>query len=185
MAARTRTSHLDGGPPADAGELAVLEHVQELALERRMQIPDLVEEDGAVIGRFELADLELVSSGESPALVTEELALQKLSRHGGAVHLDERARLAHTELVDGPCDQVLAGAGFAANEHGDVRARRLANDFSYLQHQRTCPEGKLVPKPATAVVLRFCPGRMSRASNGSLDGLFQYRSGVRGLLRTS
>src|SRR5262249_12875298 len=153
----------DGGPPADAGELAVLEHVEKFTLEGRMQISDLVEKDGAVIRRFELADLELMSSGESPALVTEELAFQKLSRDGGAVHLDERTGLAHAELVDGPCDEVLAGAGFPANDDGDVCPRRLANDFSYLQHPRTCPEGKLVPKPATAVVLRFCPGRTSRA----------------------
>src|SRR5215470_6427967 len=164
---------LDGGPSTDAGELAVLEHVQKLTLKGWMEIADLVEEDGAVICRFELADLELVSSGEGPTLVTEELAFQELSRDGGAVHFDERAGLAHAKLVDGPCDEVLAGAGFAANEDGDVCPRRLANDFSYLQHPRACPEGKLVPKPATAVVLRFDPGLLSRASNGRLDGLFQ------------
>ena len=138
-----------------------------------MEISDLVKEDGALIRRFELADLELVSSGESPALVTEKLAFQKLSRDGGAVYLDEGAGLAHAELVDGPGDEVLAGAGFTANEDGDVCPRRLANNFSYLQHPRTCPEGKLVPQPATGVVLRFSPGRTSRASNSRLDELLQ------------
>src|SRR5262249_22107229 len=106
-----------------------------------------------------------------PALVTEKLAFQKLSRDGGAVYLDEGAGLAHAELVDGPGDEVLAGAGFTANEDGDVCPRRLANNFSYLQHPRTCPEGKLVPQPATGVVLRFSPGRTSRASNSRLDEL--------------
>src|SRR5205807_1620635 len=101
--------HFDGGPTPNAGELPILEHVQELALERRVQIPDLVEEDRAVVRRLELAQLELVGAGERPALVTKQLAFQELARDRGTVDLDEGAGLAHAELMDGPRDEVLAG----------------------------------------------------------------------------
>ena len=87
---------------AHAREVAVLQHVQELGLQRRMQVADLVEEDRALVGRLELADLLLVGAGERAPLVTEQLALQQIVGHGRAVHLDEGARASHGEIVDGP-----------------------------------------------------------------------------------
>src|SRR5262249_25235137 len=98
---------LDGGAASQAGELAVLEDMQELALEGRMQIADLVEEDRAVVGGLEFAELELMGAGERTALVTEQLALQELARHGRAVDLHEGTGLANPELVNGSGDQVL------------------------------------------------------------------------------
>src|SRR6266702_122280 len=136
--------HFDGGPAADAGELTVLEHVEELALERRVQISDLVEEDRAVVGRLELAELELVGAGEGPALVTEQLALQELARDRGTVDLDEGTGPAHAELVDGPRDQILAGSRLPADEHRDIRACRLADDRLYLSHLGALPEGEFL-----------------------------------------
>src|SRR5204862_7272097 len=65
--------HAQGRFPADARELAVLEDVEELGLQRGMKVADLVEEDGSAVSRLELADLELVGAGERAALVTEQL----------------------------------------------------------------------------------------------------------------
>src|SRR5207249_12107275 len=79
---------------ADAGEIAVLEHVEELGLEGGVQVADLVEEDRAVMGRLEFPDLELVGPGERAPLVAKQLALQQLARDGRAVHLDEGTRAA-------------------------------------------------------------------------------------------
>ena len=62
-----------------------------------MQLADLVEEDRAAVGRLELPDLELVGAGEGAALVAEQLALQEVTRHGGAVDLDERGRAPRRE----------------------------------------------------------------------------------------
>ena len=44
---------------ADARELALLEHAQELRLERQRHVADLVEEERAAGGRLELADAPL------------------------------------------------------------------------------------------------------------------------------
>ena len=57
MAATTRTSTLRERVATDAIELLVLQHLQELRLEARVHLADLVEEDRAVVGQLELARL--------------------------------------------------------------------------------------------------------------------------------
>ena len=73
---------LDVAAGAEAGELAVLQDVQELGLQRQGHLADLVEEDGAAVGELELAGLALVGAGEGAALVAEELGLEELQRAG-------------------------------------------------------------------------------------------------------
>ena len=114
VAASTRTSTLMVDRPPTRENCPSCEHVEQLALQGRVEVADLVEEDGAVVGRLELADLELVRPGEGPALVAEQLALEQLPGHRRAVDLDEGAVLPGAELVDGPRHQLLAGAGLAA-----------------------------------------------------------------------
>src|SRR3989442_13788925 len=109
-----------------------------------MKVPDLVEEDGAAVGGLELADLELVGTREGASLVTEQLALQELSRHGGAVDLDEWPSPARGEVVDRPGDQLLAGAGLTRDENGDVDAGRFPAGLTRLQPLGPEP-GRWVP----------------------------------------
>src|SRR5207248_10888371 len=73
---------------AVAGKLAVLQYVQELRLQRGMHLADLIEEDGAVIGLLELAELLAVGAGERTRLVAEELTFEKLTWYRGAIHFD-------------------------------------------------------------------------------------------------
>ena len=47
--------HLDGAVLADALELALLQHAQQLGLQRRAHRADLVEEERAAVGLFEPA----------------------------------------------------------------------------------------------------------------------------------
>src|SRR2546422_156669 len=114
-----------------------------------MKVPDLVEEDGAAVGGLELADLELVGTREGASLVTEQLALQELSRHGGAVDLDEWPSPAGGEVVDRPGDQLLAGAGLTSDENGDVDAGRFTEDLTRFQHLGAAPELQLPSESAS------------------------------------
>jgi hypothetical protein len=57
---------LDVRSPADSGELTVLKDMQQLALEGAVEVTDLVEEDGSMVGSLELADLELVALVNAP-----------------------------------------------------------------------------------------------------------------------
>ena len=128
---------------AHAGELTVLEHVQELGLERPVQIPDLVEEDRAGVRGLELADLQLVRPGERPALVAEQLALEELARDGRAVDLDVWPRPPRRQGMDGSGDHVLARPRLSRDEDGHVHARRLLDDGADLLHPPAVPERHL------------------------------------------
>src|SRR4029079_19256554 len=85
--ARVRLDHLGA---ADAAELTLLEHAQELHLELDRHVADLVQEEGAAGGGLEAAGAALGRAGERAALVAEELALEQVARDGGAVERDER-----------------------------------------------------------------------------------------------
>ena len=66
VAATTRTSTLTGRGAADARELALLEHAQELGLHRQRQLADLVEEQRAAVGGLEQADLRSRAPVKAP-----------------------------------------------------------------------------------------------------------------------
>src|SRR4029077_4301641 len=83
--------HFHRGFAADSRKGAILQDVKQLGLELRVKIADLVEKDGSVIGRFELADLELMRPGEGAALMAEQLALQQILRNRRAVDGDVRS----------------------------------------------------------------------------------------------
>ena len=92
MAATMRTSARMALAAADARELALLQHAQQLRLQAERHVADLVEEEGAAGGGLELADAALGGAGERAALVAEELALEQLVRDRRAVERDERVR---------------------------------------------------------------------------------------------
>src|SRR5439155_1077824 len=100
---------------ADARELALLEHAQELRLERERHVGDLVQEERAARGDLELADAPLDRAREGAALVAEELALEELVGDGRAVERHEGAA-ARGVVVDGLGDQLFARAGLALDE---------------------------------------------------------------------
>jgi hypothetical protein len=60
--------------------------------------------------------------------VAEQLALEEVERNGRAVELHERMAASGAELMDGPRDQLFAGASLAMHEHRRV-GRRDALDL--------------------------------------------------------
>ena len=137
-----------------------------------MKVTDLVEENRAAVGRLELADLELVGPGEGASLVPEQLALQKLPGHRGAVDLDEWPGPARGEVMDRACDELLAGSRLARDEHGDVDAGRLAEDLARLQHLGAAPELHLASDPSPEL-LRSRAERLGLRANEIVDGLLK------------
>ena len=82
MAATTRTSTRMSADAADAPEGLLLEEPQQLGLQRRRHLADLVEKHRAAVGLLEQAALLLPRVGERAALVAEQLALEQVSRAG-------------------------------------------------------------------------------------------------------
>src|SRR5258706_13027408 len=76
---------------ADALELAVLKHAQQLGLHLRRELTDLVEKERSAIRELEAPGLRRRRAGERALLVPEQLALDERRGKRGAVHLDHRA----------------------------------------------------------------------------------------------
>jgi hypothetical protein len=121
---------------ADALVAAVGEHAQQLGLQRRVDVADLVEEERARAGGLDAAGAPPGGAGEGAALVAEQLGLDQRRRQRGEVDRDERRRRARRVVVDRARHQLLAGAGLAGDEHRRVRSRGAADQLPDRQHRR-------------------------------------------------
>ena len=119
---------------AEPGELAVLEHLQQLGLERRRHLADLVKKHRAVVGELELAGLLLDRPGKGAALEAEQLRLEQFGRQRCAVHLDERLVAPERGRVQRPRHQLFAGAALAANEDGNVDVGDAIDEVLDFRH---------------------------------------------------
>src|SRR5262249_5600823 len=117
---------LDRIRAADALEASLLQIAEQLRLELRGEIPDLVEEDRPAPRRLEATGLVLPRAGERAAHVSEELALEEMLGERGARDGDERALAPGAPVVDRRCQDVLAGSALAAEQDDDVRTGCLA-----------------------------------------------------------
>ena len=113
---------------AHALELALLQGAEQLHLQVGRGGVDFVEEDRAGVGRFEAAGAVVDRAGECAADVAEELAFEQAFAERAAVDADERPVAALAELVDRVGDELLAGAGFAEQQHRRAAAGDLARE---------------------------------------------------------
>ncbi len=104
-------------------ELLLLQNAEQLGLEFRRDVADLVEEQCPLVRQLKAAHLLADGAGEGALLVAEQLALQEAGGDGGAVELDERALAAGAQVVKGPGDELLARAGLAADQDGRAGGR--------------------------------------------------------------
>jgi len=83
--------HLHVGDRAEPLHDPFLQDAQELALDFQRHVAEFVEEERSASRELELAGhAARAGAREGPALVTEQLALDQLSRNGGDVDAQER-----------------------------------------------------------------------------------------------
>jgi len=118
MVRRGNDSHIDRLRPrrAEWAELALLHHTQQLDLEDRAGIANLVEKDGAAIGLLKAATAVLIGAAEGAALVAEELGLEQLVGQRTAVFDDESLVGTSAAIVDGTREHFLAGPRFTTDQ---------------------------------------------------------------------
>ena len=136
VAATTRTSTLIVLLPPSFVNCRVLQHVQQLGLQRRLHLADFVEEDGPAVRLFELADACRRGAGERALLVTEEFALEQLSGSAAQLTFTNGFSLRGRPLVDRARDQFFADAALAADQHRHVAVGDLLDDERDLLHRR-------------------------------------------------
>ncbi len=113
--------------PADASDVSLLEHAQQLRLGGEGQVPDLIEKQRPAARRLERSLAGGRGARKRAAFVAEQLTLDELLGKGRAVHGDEWSLGRRPEAVQLARDELLAGAALAEDEHG-TRDRRDAGD---------------------------------------------------------
>ena len=138
---------------AQALDLPLLQHAQQLDLNVARQFADFVEKNGGVVGDFESTDLPGRGAGVGPLLPPEQLALDQSLRNGGAVHPDHRAAGPRAPVVDGRRDQLLARAGLAEEQNRRAGRRHLLDLLQDPAHD----EALARDLPRSPAGLRFIP----------------------------
>ena len=115
----------------------VLQDAQQLHLQARRHVADLVEEERPPLGEGEAPGLVALGAGEGPGLVAEELRLEEGLGERAAVDGDEGPPSPRARVVQGTGEQLLAGSGLALEEHGAIARRHLREDVEDPSHGRT------------------------------------------------
>ena len=116
---RRDDAHVDGNFAVFAHpEYArLLKHPQELRLQRRVQLSNLVKEKHSSFCRANQAFPITFGPGECPASVAEEVAFSQRGADGAAVQDHQRSRTAfRIKLVNRAGDQFLAGSRLTGNQ---------------------------------------------------------------------
>ena len=129
--AHRRLELFDAAQPA---ELPLLQHAQQLHLHHRRHLADFVEEQRALLGRFDQPLLVGARAGERAFHVAEELRFEQRLRQRAAVERHERTIAPQRIEMDGARDPFLAGARLAGDEHGAVGARDLLDQLEDGEH---------------------------------------------------
>src|SRR5208337_3018652 len=89
-------------------ELALLQDAQQLGLELKRNLANLIQEYGSPIGQLKAADPLRDGAGEGAALMSEELTLQQSRRNGGAVQFHEGTGMPRAEIMERTGNQLFA-----------------------------------------------------------------------------
>lgn len=106
---------------ADPHDRVRLERAQQLDLQLGRHLGDLVEKQRAAARGLEHADMLGNRAGETAFLVTEQMRFRNVVRNRAAIDGNERPAAAWAHVVQEPCDDVLARAAFADDQHADAR----------------------------------------------------------------
>src|SRR5271154_4398749 len=134
---------LDQIRTAEPFELMFLEDTQQLRLQIRRHVADLVQEDCSAVRELETADAAIDRAGEGSLLMTEQLAFDKTNRKSGTIHLNERPIPALAIRVYGARNQFLSRAGFPQNQHGRISACDEPYLFNHLGQSPALPDDLL------------------------------------------
>src|SRR6202043_526240 len=85
---------IDGSGSAEPFELAVLQHAEQLYLNGRTDLSNLIEKQRAAVGEFKAAFLAGICAGKSAFLISEEFGFQKRIRQSSAAHFNQRLEAA-------------------------------------------------------------------------------------------
>ena len=155
---------------AEAHELALLEHAQQLGLHGGRHLADLVEEQHAAGGLLDASRLGRDGAGEGAALVAEELRFEQLVGQRRAVDGDERSVIARARRGGGtarrlPCRCPTRRSSSTVVSVCATRVACASTSF----HCLLCPTTRRTPPRASSsrVSVATCASRRAAVAAAS------------------
>ncbi len=172
--------HRVGPLTAHAPHDAVLDHAQQLRLDRLRHLDQLIQEQRAAVGHFEQAGFVADRAGEGAFHVTEHFRFEQRLGKRGAVHRDERPAGAAAVLMDELGDHLLAAAALAGDEHRGVGSRDAPRQRDRVaEHGRVAEDAQPTGIHAGALLLRTRLARHLHRVRRTSDQHLELRPGER------
>ena len=146
---------LDGARVADALELALLQHAQQLHLQRHRHRPHLVEEQRAAVGLLEPALPHRHRAGERAADVAEQLGIEQRLGNRADVERDEPLAMPRAGLMDRARHHLLAGAGLARDQNRGGRRRHGFDQLKERAHRRALADHRAEAEPLVELLMQI------------------------------
>jgi hypothetical protein len=124
---------------------ALLQHAQQLDLQRQRHVADLVQQHRAAVRRGDQALPVPLRPRERTLHMPEQLGLQQRLGDGRAVDRDKRLARTRAGLVDRTGQQFLARAALAADQHAGVRGRHQPRLGQHLGHAGAAADDLAAP----------------------------------------
>ncbi len=102
---------------ADALQLAILNHPQQLLLNQHRGRSQFVEKQRAAVGALEAARMATLRPGKGPSFMTKQLGVQQVFIKGGTVQRDKGPVPTPGEKVQAVGDQLLTRSALTNNQH--------------------------------------------------------------------
>src|SRR5215472_4008808 len=153
---------------ADPPNLPLLDGAQQLRLDFRANVANLVEKERAAACLLEQPPAEAGRAGEGALRMTEELAFHQRFGDGAAIHRYEWAARPCGSLMQRARNLLFAGTGFSGDQHRNLGARRARNLFVDLQQRRAASDqGADLHLLAQAAVFLHQPLLLDRAARNA------------------
>ncbi len=125
---------------ADRADLLFLQGAQQLGLQIKRQLANLIEKDRASLGRSQQTVLGTIGAGERAFHVAEELTLHQRGHQGTAVDGNERAIGVGAIGMNRARHQLLAHAALSQDQHRVRALRHLGQNAVELVHLRAAAD---------------------------------------------
>ena len=153
VAEMMRTSTTERARATESSDLSFLQSPEQLDLQRRPELANLIEEERATMSGFEKTFLVAIGTTECPLHVPEELRLKQVLRNRTAVDGHEGLVRTVALSMDQARNQLLAGPARTADQNRRRMWRDLSGELQGPHHRRSScddlPEGPLRPHLCT------------------------------------
>src|SRR6266576_2109591 len=131
-------------------EAFLFKYLEQLGLDRKIHVPDLVQECRSSLGNFKQAQLALSGARKRSRLMTEQFTLQEFAAKTGAVQVHKRLFGTRTLLMKPARQDALARTGLPGNQHRQVTGANLLCLFGYFANRLAVTQKRIDALPLLA-----------------------------------